>query len=126
MRLGKFATAAAALSFVGAASAAAWWWTAIKPVSDVQRQVRQVLDDPESARFDDVVFFWETGAGCGVVNAKNKTGAYAGFAIFVALADGTVHFGPSEDLPPEEMSTVANIEKIKVVVGQARKSCPGY
>lgn len=126
MRQGKFAIAAAVLSLVGAASAAAWWWTAIKPASDVQRQVRHVLDDPESAHFDDIVVFPETGASCGVVNAKNKTGAYAGFVTFVALADGTVHFGPSEDLSPEEMSTVANLEKINAVVEQARKGCPGY
>lgn len=63
----------------------------------VIRQVRSALNDPDTAKFEGVRFNNKTGAGCGLVNAKNKFGGYVGLLSFVARANGDVTFEPQVD-----------------------------
>jgi hypothetical protein len=73
------------------------WHNYLSSTAKVMDQVRGALNDPDSAKFQNVEFFPKTGAGCGLVNAKNKMGGYVGSTRFVALANGEVHFAPQGD-----------------------------
>jgi len=65
------------------------------PETMVISMVRQSLNDPESARFEEVTYNAKTKFGCGRVNAKNRMGGYVGFARFVFYQpDGSVQFEP--------------------------------
>jgi len=52
-------------------------------VNDAKREVRQHLVDPSSAQFESVHENPNTGAVCGLVNAKNRMGGYVGATPFV-------------------------------------------
>ncbi|WP_374472184.1 hypothetical protein [Arenimonas sp.] len=52
-------------------------------VNDAKREVRRNLIDPSSAEFESVYQNSNTGAVCGLVNAKNRMGAYVGATPFV-------------------------------------------
>ena len=51
-----------------------------------KERIERILQDAESARFDDVYvsFYKDAPVTCGRVNAKNSFGAYAGFKDFLA------------------------------------------
>lgn len=49
--------------------------------------IREALNDPESARFRNVILSPKGRAVCGEINAKNKMGGYVGFRRFIVAAD---------------------------------------
>jgi hypothetical protein len=57
--------------------------------AEVQDQVRSLLKDPESARFESVSVreIDGTRVACGLVNAKNALGGYAGSQSFMLKGD---------------------------------------
>ena len=77
--IGCVAVLAAALA------AAAWYY----PVWRAQSLVAAQMFDPESAKFKSVRAV-DGGAICGFVNAKNRYGAYVGFAEFAVEAQKLV------------------------------------
>ena len=73
----------------------AWWKESF--YRDGEAKVRAMLKDPESARFSDTHYNDQNKVFCGMVNAKNSMGGYAGSRPFMVAADGQVSFFPSED-----------------------------
>jgi hypothetical protein len=77
--------------FVKEASAGAAWARTevaagrVQPfsIAHAQQQVAQTMRDPEATRFRDVRRNTETGAVCGILNAKNAYGAYVGESPFI-------------------------------------------
>jgi hypothetical protein len=51
--------------------------------NEAKREVRKHLIDPSSGQFESVHENRRTGAVCGLVNAKNRMGAYVGASPFV-------------------------------------------
>ena len=70
------------------------WHVYFSNTAKVMTQVKNALSDPESAKFQNVEFFPQTGAGCGLVNVKNKMGGYVGSTRFIVLANGGVRLEP--------------------------------
>jgi hypothetical protein len=63
-----------------------------------EKAVKQLLNDPESARFSEVTQGVSAGDVCGYVNAKNKMGGYAGKTPFYYRVGGeTAVMPPIED-----------------------------
>lgn len=81
--------------------AAALWVGAVSPafaeqadetdLAGLRRAMDNHLKDAESARFKDVRI-GSDGTTCGLVNAKNSYGAYAGYEPFLALKLGAGSF----------------------------------
>lgn len=110
MSKAAFAIAIAALA---AAAGGAYWFTKVKPVHDVEWAVRSMLKDPESAAFTLVKIYPETGAACGMVNAKNSLGGYVGARPFVFVP------GKGVTLPPDEAgSSASTAEQIQAVTAR--------
>ena len=67
-------------------------WPAGLTIEQAQELVRDNLRDPESARFRNVQAGRLDGEDvvCGLVNAKNAYGGYAGFHAFLVHEDGKV------------------------------------
>lgn len=59
------------------------------PIEQAHARVRDVMKDPESARFKDD-FMGKDGAVCGFVNAKNSYGGYGGFRRYIVWSDRTM------------------------------------
>lgn len=59
----------------------------------IEREVRRVLIDPESARFRWAPQMLQSDIYCGFVNARNSMGGYTGFKLFMTFIgtrkDGT-------------------------------------
>ena len=72
----------------------AWWHY---PVWSAQRLVAAQMLDPDSANFRSVRTA-DDGAVCGLVNAKNRYGAYVGFTRFVVDERGRVLLEPTTSL----------------------------
>ncbi len=53
------------------------------PENTAKKSVRESLIDPDSAKFSDVFKGVEGGDYCGLVNAKNRMGAYSGKSAFI-------------------------------------------
>ena len=97
----KGLSAVAGLVLAGGLAAGYWFYY---PTYQIQNVVRDSLKDPDSAKFSKVMFNRQTGAGCGLVNAKNQLGGYVGNKIFVATLDGVFSIDPeatAPDLPSE-------------------------
>lgn len=81
----------------------------LRPLLD---QVRQQLNDPESAQFRNVRLFsdWTPGnsALCGEVNAKNKMGGYVGFQHFTSFGGGM-----GADIESADMTAIYDAAKLK-------------
>lgn len=121
----KLLIAGVMLAVLAGIGAGAWWWTVKRPVDIVKQRVLNVLNDPDSAKFGDVVYFKKTDAGCGAVNAKNRMGGYTGFTRFVAFPDGDVRFEP--DVNTEVGSVTDRIEAVQKklnFVTLALANCP--
>lgn len=74
--------------------------------------VRKSLNDPESARFEEVTFNTNTKFGCGRVNSKNRMGGYVGFTRFVLYQpDGFVQFEPQGATSAQ--STAERLESVR-------------
>jgi len=71
------------------------------PIEKIKTVVSESLNDPDSARFSKVTYNSKTGYGCGLVNARNKLGGYAGNKRFVASLNGKVIFDPEKKAPSE-------------------------
>lgn len=82
-----------------AAAAGAAAWVHYAPILRAQEVVRSALKDPDSARFDQVRVYTRHKAVCGLVNAKNSMGGYAGFAQFILFDDGDLRLQPSGGEP---------------------------
>jgi len=52
------------------------------------RAIKSVLNDPTSAQFKNLKYHPESGAVCGMFNAKNAMGGYSDFRAFAYSADG--------------------------------------
>ena len=65
----------------------------------VKDAVRAVLLDPDSAKFSDIRKGHRDGVWCGLVNAKNKMGGYAGNKTFAYRPNSKAE---KVDLAPEE------------------------
>ena len=62
----------------------------------IEKQVRESLKDPDSARFGEMSNSEDGAIACGTVNAKNGFGGYTGDQTFM-LHEGEVRFtGPNE------------------------------
>jgi hypothetical protein len=70
---------ASALVAVGIAGAV-WWFS---PTHQAQLAVINVLNDPDSAKFRNLVVYENGDTVCGEVAAKNGFGAYLGYATFI-------------------------------------------
>lgn len=92
----KIIAATIALAALAVIAWGGWWGYWQYQKSTVKKHVLNALVDPDSAKFNDVNYFPKTGAGCGLVNAKNRMGGYRGFTEFVAEKSGNVTFAPSE------------------------------
>ena len=109
-QLTQVAFGVTAILLIGLAGYA--WWT-YAPTVQVRQRVKERLYDADSAKFSNVTFNADKGAGCGQVNAKNRMGGYTGFTHFILFADGSMQFQPE---PPADD---ANIDK-KIEVGGKR------
>lgn len=86
--------------------AGAFIWTQL-PIWQARRAVASVLVDPDAAIFRNVVVDGTT--ICGEMNAKNRMGAYGGFAMF-AIDGDTVLLWPTEQKGgPEEGDTLSQL-----------------
>lgn len=56
-----------------------------------EKLMANTLKDPDSVKFDGVVYSKETHAVCGKFNAKNSYGAYVGYALFAVGEDKVPH-----------------------------------
>nr|WP_315467126.1 hypothetical protein [uncultured Undibacterium sp.] len=65
------------------------------PQFKAKNAVREILNDPESARFEGLFSNRKTGAVCGYVNAKNRMGGYVGRQLFIVSSNGVVDFDTS-------------------------------
>ena len=88
--------------------AAGWWF--YLPIHLSQSKVKEVLIDPDSAKFNVVKFYRATGSTCGKVNSKNRMGGYVGDTIFTVDADGVVSFFPSTSLEPPIFKVPRNLD----------------
>lgn len=79
-------------------------------VNEAKREVRRSLIDPSSAQFESVYQNSQTGAVCGLVNAKNRMGAYVGAIPFVYEPSSGVTLVPE---PPTEREFERYFESIK-------------
>lgn len=75
--------------------------TKVTPKNDpaivaAEDSVRKMLKDPESAKFTDT-HKAHTGAVCGLVNAKNSYGGYAGASRFIVTPELARIEGDSDD-----------------------------
>lgn len=74
-----------AVLVVGSAAAATWWnhggKYAFGEYGQATAAVRLSLYDADSARFRSL-YSLKAGVVCGMVNAKNRFGAYAGYRLF--------------------------------------------
>lgn len=52
-------------------------------INEAKREVRRILIDPDSAKFESVYINKKSGAVCGYVNARNRMGGYTGSSPFV-------------------------------------------
>ena len=77
---------------VAAGAALRLWW----PEYQVRQAVKASLVDPDSATFSNVTYNRDNKVGCGVVNAKNKMGGYAGRTPSVLLPNGELRLAPSD------------------------------
>lgn len=59
------------------------------PIALAQERVKDVLKDPNSAKFKGD-FTGKDGAVCGYVNSKNSYGGYVGYVRYVATAEHVV------------------------------------
>ncbi|WP_271008667.1 hypothetical protein [Paucibacter sp. B51] len=98
------ACAAAAVALAGYA-VAVWW-----PVQQMKADVRQHLNDPESAQFNQVFKGNKEGAFCGEVNARNRMGGYVGFTRFIHFPDHDIKFDPTDRgyMSEDERQSAAN------------------
>lgn len=84
--------------------------------------VRQQLNDPDSAQFEEVRTV--DGVTCGLVNAKNLYGAYTGFERFV-VKDQRVYFGDDTTGPlinsPRVCTHEANMRDITRTLRELRE-----
>ncbi len=90
-----YVAALIAVAVLTTCAGAVWWF--VWPVYLTENRVKLVLSDPDSAKFDKVLFNRKTGASCGYVNSKNKMGGYVGSKHFVATENGEVRFEPRLD-----------------------------
>ena len=84
-----------------AITAGTWYLLKPNPIEKIKTVVSESLNDPDSARFSKVTYNIKTGYGCGLVNARNKLGGYAGNKRFVASLNGKVFFDPEKKGPDE-------------------------
>jgi hypothetical protein len=94
----KIVATTIALATLVAVALGGWLGYGVYQKSVVTKRVLGALVDPDSAKFNDVRYFPKTGAGCGLVNAKNRMGGYTGFTEFVAESSGKVTFAPRDAL----------------------------
>lgn len=95
------------------------------PEAMVMEMVRQSLNDPESARFENVTFNPTTKFGCGLVNAKNRMGGYVGFTSFMMYEpDGSVQFEPEgERSHQSSQERLAAMQKQLAFLDRAKAAC---
>lgn len=82
-----------------AAMAGAGWYAYNRPVYITKAKIEAHLNDPESARYRNIVVKAGRDIVCGEVNAKNRFGAYVGFRRFYALVlsgDAFLTIAPDE------------------------------
>lgn len=91
----KLTAIAGAVFICSAVGASYWFWW---PTHQAETKVRKQLIDPDSAKFDEVVFNRTKGSVCGYVNSRNKFGGYTGKTMFAVSESGDVYFDPG-DLP---------------------------
>lgn len=91
----KLAAIAGAI-FICTAVGASYWL--LWPIHRAESLVRKQLTDPDSAKFDEVVFNRPKGSVCGYVNSRNKFGGYTGKTMFAVSESGDVYLDPG-DLP---------------------------
>jgi hypothetical protein len=105
--------------------AAVWWFRGRESRAAVD-VVKAHLFDPYSAQFTEVEHFPASGATCGVVNAKNRMGAYIGRTAFI-LADNEVAFVPPDyDRSAPAKEQVAALQALIQWQEKAIKHCPGW
>lgn len=107
--------------------AAGWWvWSGwFSPVARATEQVRALLKDPDSAKFDQVTVHPGKGTVCGYVNAKNGMGGYAGSRAFILFPDGDIRWQP----PGEDTAapTAVRLEQVQLQINfvqLASVNCP--
>jgi len=82
------------LTVAALCAAAGGWYFYLNPIETVKQRVKNTLKDPDSAIFQNVLFYRKTSIGCGSVNAKNSMGGYNGYFRFIAFPDGDIRFEP--------------------------------
>ncbi len=101
------------------------WGNLYSGKAKAMKVVAMALVDPESAKFEDVKYFNETGSACGYVNSKNRMGGYVGFTPFVVTSNGEVTLAPNIDT-----NTGSTADKLEAVgkhityLEYALKQCP--
>lgn len=121
MKLSHIAIAAVLLA---SATAGAWYYFAKhRPIEAAKDAVRTSLKDPASAIFGDIKVNGDTGAACGLVNAKNSMGGYVGLRGFLLSKDGSVEFEPSGEAIGDTSAKIAALQKQLDFVERSMKEC---
>lgn len=89
-----------------------------------QQKVREALLDPDSGRFEGVMYYPQTKSTCGYVNAKNRMAGYAGFRPFIVDADADVRFGPPEPDSEDLQKRLEQLEKSLAFLKEKTLYCP--
>ena len=79
--------AAAVITVLAGVLSAIYVFKVLRPIWAVERSVKLLLKDPESALFSDVAFAPNGVVACGYVNAKNSMGGYVGRKHFMTIGD---------------------------------------
>lgn len=58
-------------------------------ISAAKAAIKDILNDPASAQFKDMIYMAQSGAVCGRFNGKNSMGGYVPFQLFAYSANGT-------------------------------------
>ena len=70
--------------------------------SGAEKAVRDMLSDPESARFGEFYYNSKTKFACLTFNAKNQMGGYVGDRqAMLAYEEGKWHYGGASETDPE-------------------------
>lgn len=76
-----------------------------------EKAVKEVLKDPDSARFGDFYFNEQTGEGCLGVNAKNSMGGYTGEQQAVLYKeDGEWRTGVTMEISHADCKSMADMK----------------
>ena len=92
-----------------------YWEFNLSPKAKLLSILKNSLNDPYSAKIGENYYFEKSGGLCGLINAKNKYGAYTGETRFIVEKSGKVTFDPQQ-------FNSENTEDLQVLLKQAEEN----